>query len=64
MLNSTAPSAGGPVPVFVKVAPDLSWDQLDEVVATVAEQDEVLPGKDGVRDLWDDGIVVAVNAGK
>ena len=39
VLNSTAPSAGGPVPVFVKVAPDLSWDQLDEVVATVAEQD-------------------------
>ncbi|MCA0306888.1 MAG: quinone-dependent dihydroorotate dehydrogenase [Actinobacteria bacterium] len=31
------PSAGegaGPVPVFVKVAPDLTWGQLDEVLAT------------------------------
>lgn len=26
------PSATGPVPVFVKVAPDLSWAQLDEVL--------------------------------
>ncbi|MFN8137742.1 MAG: hypothetical protein U0R79_09285 [Propionicimonas sp.] len=24
----------GPVPVFVKVAPDLTWGQLDEVLAT------------------------------
>ncbi|MCC6497410.1 MAG: quinone-dependent dihydroorotate dehydrogenase, partial [Propionibacteriaceae bacterium] len=27
------PSATGPVPVFVKVAPDLTWAQLDEVLA-------------------------------
>jgi dihydroorotate dehydrogenase len=25
---------GSPLPVFVKVAPDLSWQQLDEVIAT------------------------------
>ncbi len=33
------PAAGGagPVPVFVKVAPDLSWAQLDEVLAACAD---------------------------
>lgn len=31
----TAPAdVAGPVPVFVKVAPDLTWGQLDEVLAT------------------------------
>ncbi len=28
----SAPSAAEPVPVFVKVAPDLSWEQFDEVL--------------------------------
>lgn len=27
----------GPVPIFVKVAPDLSWAELDEVLATCAD---------------------------
>jgi len=33
--EGTGPADGpGPVPVFVKVAPDLTWGQLDEVLAT------------------------------
>lgn len=33
-----AEAAADPVPVFVKVAPDLTWAQLDEVLATCAGQ--------------------------
>lgn len=29
---------GGPLPIFVKVAPDLTWAQLDEILATCAEK--------------------------
>ncbi len=38
-LGSSARREGelSPVPVFVKVAPDLSWGQLDEILATCAD---------------------------
>ncbi|MGC3993374.1 MAG: quinone-dependent dihydroorotate dehydrogenase [Propionicimonas sp.] len=36
--EAEALAAGGrPVPIFVKVAPDLTWAQLDEVLATCAD---------------------------
>jgi dihydroorotate dehydrogenase len=34
----SSPDATGPVPIFVKVAPDLSWTQLDEVLATCLDR--------------------------
>ena len=37
-MSEPGPGDVGPLPIFVKVAPDLSWTQLDEVIATCSEQ--------------------------
>lgn len=37
-MSEPGPGNSGSLPIFVKVAPDLSWGQLDEVVATCEEQ--------------------------
>lgn len=37
LVAESRQTPGGPLPVFVKVAPDLSWSQLDEVLAVCTE---------------------------